>query len=399
MAVRAQSSRLRRQLVRALEDEGWIRSAPVRDAFLEVPRELFVPDFAKAQGLAAVYRDESILIKQDLHGVPLSSSSQPAIMASMLEQLRLEEGMRVLEIGAGTGYNAALLSLLVGRPGRVVSVEVDPEIARKARQRLRAHGYEARVVVGDGREGFAALAPFDRIIVTASSRHVPIAWFEQLEPQGLVEAPLQLSSAGAQAIPLLRKAGRGFRSTAVICGGFMPLRTAGEEAAAPERERASLVAIDGSAGIGMPIQQLYGDAVKTLSAQAKRRLLSISLTDGRRRPLGLRADSSALALFLSLELPDRQLIFTLPRRGIGVIARDGRSLALIEPPAGRGARTISSLRALGGEEAGELLLRHVREWDRRGRPSESELAITVSYDESGASRLTYRWLDDQARST
>jgi len=376
--------------VRALEDEGWIRSAPVRDAFLEVPRELFVPDFAKAQGLAAVYRDESILTKQDLHGVPLSSSSQPAIMASMLEQLRLEEGMRVLEIGAGTGYNAALLSLLVGRPGRVVSVEVDPEIARKARQRLRAHGYEARVVVGDGREGFAALAPFDRIIVTASSRHVPIAWFEQLEPQGLVEAPLQLSSAGAQAIPLLRKAGRGFRSTAVICGGFMPLRAAGKEAA-PERERPSLVAVDSSVGIGMPMQQLFGEAVETLSAPAKRRLLSVSLTDGRRRPLGLRAHSSALALFLSLELPNRHLIFTLPRRGIGVIARDGGSLALIEPPAGRGARTISSLRALGGEEAAELLLRHVREWDRRGRPSESELAITVSYNESGASRLTYRW--------
>lgn len=389
MAVRAQSSKLRQQLVRALEDEGWIRSAPVRNAFLEVPRELFVPDFAKAQGLAAVYRDESILTKQDVQGVPLSSSSQPAIMASMLEQLRLEEGMRVLEIGAGTGYNAALLSVLVGRAGRVVSVEIDPEIARQARQRLRAHGYKARIVVGDGREGFAALAPFDRIIVTASSRHVPIAWFEQLETEGLVEAPLQLSVAGAQAIPLLRKTNRGFRSTAVICGGFMPLRVVGKEAA-PERERPSLVALDSAAGIGA-MQQLYGEAVQMLSAPAKRLLLSISLTEGRRRPLGLRAPSSALALLLSLELPDRQLIFTLPRRGIGVVARDGRSLALIEPPTSGRARTISSLRAFGGEEAAELLLSHVREWDRRGRPSESELAIAVSYDESGASKLTYRW--------
>lgn len=391
MAVRAQSSKLRQELVRALEDEGWIRSAPVRNALLEVPRELFVPDFAEAHGLAAVYRDEAILTKQDIHGVPLSSSSQPAIMASMLEQLRLEEGMRVLEIGAGTGYNAALLSLLVGRRGRVVSIEIDPEIAREARQRLHAHGYKARVVVGDGREGFAALAPFDRIIVAASTRHVPIAWFEQLEPQGLVEVPLQLSTAGAQAIPSLRKTGSGFRSTAVICGGFMPLRVTGEEAA-PERERPSLVALDLSAGIGMPMQQLYGEAVRTLSAPAKRRLLSISLTNGRQRPLGLRAPPSALALFLSLELPDRQLIFTLPRRGIGVIARDGRSLALIEPPADRRAKTLSSLHGCGGEEAEELLLSHVREWDRRGRPSESELAITVSYDVSGASRLMYRWL-------
>jgi protein-L-isoaspartate(D-aspartate) O-methyltransferase len=382
--------------VRKLEDEGWIRSAPVRNAFLRVPRELFVPEFAEERGLAAVYRDESILTKQDAHGVPLSSSSQPAIMASMLEQLRLEEGMRVLEIGAGTGYNAALLSVLVGHQGRVVSVEVDQEIARAARQRLRAGEHTARVVRGDGREGFARQAPYDRIIVTASSRSLPIAWFDQLAPHGLLEVPLQLSGAGAQAIPLLQKTRSGFRSTDVIAGGFMPLRAAGEEAVAP-RERPALVASDSTADSPMPMQQLYGDAVRALSGRAKRRLLAISLEQSRRRPLGLRAQSSALGLFLSLELPTRQLIFTLPRRGIGVITRDGRSLAVIEPPTGR-RRTISSLRAFGGEEAEELLLEHIRDWDRHGRPAESSLAISVSYDESRISKLRYRW-QDATRST
>jgi protein-L-isoaspartate(D-aspartate) O-methyltransferase len=82
--VGRQSERLRRQLVETLQRTGWIRSARVRDVFLEVPRELFVPEFAEAEGLPAVYRDQSILTKRNPQGVPLSSSSQPAIMALML---------------------------------------------------------------------------------------------------------------------------------------------------------------------------------------------------------------------------------------------------------------------------------------------------------------------------
>ena len=257
-----------------------------------------MPEFAEEHGLAAVYRNEVILTKWSAQGLPLSSSSQPAIMASMLEQLQLSDGMRVLEVGAGTGYNAALLSVLVGRRGRVVSVEVDSEIGGEARRALRAGGYKARVVVGDGRDGFAELAPYDRIIVTASSDQVPIAWFEQLEPQGLLEAPLQLTRDGVQAIPLLRKTRSGFRSLDVIVGGFMPLRSAGQEAA---------VAIELPVLFesGLPQQQLFGDAFNTLSARAKRRALSISLTEGRRRPLGLRAHPTALMFFLSVELPSR----------------------------------------------------------------------------------------------
>jgi protein-L-isoaspartate(D-aspartate) O-methyltransferase len=95
----ADSTKLRRQLVGELERRELIRSERVRDAFLAVPRELFVPGFAAREGLEAVYRDEAIPTKHGEHGVPLSSSSQPAIMALMLEQLELEEGMRVLEVG------------------------------------------------------------------------------------------------------------------------------------------------------------------------------------------------------------------------------------------------------------------------------------------------------------
>jgi len=113
----AESTKLRGQLVAELERRGLIQSDRVREAFLAVPRELFVPEFAAREGLAAVYRDQAILTKHNEHGVPVSSSSQPAIMAEMLEQLELAEGMNVLEVGAGTGYDAALLSLLVGKRG------------------------------------------------------------------------------------------------------------------------------------------------------------------------------------------------------------------------------------------------------------------------------------------
>jgi len=245
-------------------------------------------------------------------------------------------------------------------------------------------------VLGDGREGVAESAPYDRIIVTASSDTVPQAWFAQLQPGGLLEVPLRLSPTGAQAIPLLRKTRDGFRSAAMLCGGFMPLRPPGDDAAVALKQP-TLVASDAASNGGAPLQQLSGEALRTLSPRARRRLLSIALTDGRRRPLGLRASSSALTLFLSLRVPMRHLVTTAPRHGIGVITRDGRSLAVIEPPFARPRSTVSSVRAFGSEDAEALLLRHVRDWERRGRPSEDDLEITVTYDADGESHMRTRW--------
>jgi protein-L-isoaspartate(D-aspartate) O-methyltransferase len=131
------AKQLRERLVATLERRKLIQSARVREAFLAVPRELFVSQFATREGLEAVYLDAAILTKQNEYGIPLSSSSQPSIMALMLEQLDIQDGMRVLEIGTGTGYNSALLSVLVGRRGHVASVDVDARIAAEARRVLR----------------------------------------------------------------------------------------------------------------------------------------------------------------------------------------------------------------------------------------------------------------------
>ncbi len=95
------SKRYRHGLVRQLEVARVIRSAAVRDAFLKVPREVFLPGVADEHGIATVYRDEAYPTKTDEHGHAVSSSSQPGIMASMLEELRVSPGHRVLEVGAG----------------------------------------------------------------------------------------------------------------------------------------------------------------------------------------------------------------------------------------------------------------------------------------------------------
>ncbi|MBA3748099.1 MAG: methyltransferase, FxLD system, partial [Solirubrobacterales bacterium] len=134
------SKRLRRELVEQLSANGALQSAAVRRAFLAERRERFLPEVAEREGLKRVYENQAIVTAKDERGIPASSSTQPSMMASMLEQLDLRPGQRVLEVGAGTGYNAALLARLVGARGRVVSVELDPATARRARRALARTG-------------------------------------------------------------------------------------------------------------------------------------------------------------------------------------------------------------------------------------------------------------------
>jgi protein-L-isoaspartate(D-aspartate) O-methyltransferase len=121
---------------------------------------------------------------------PSSSSSQPSIVADMLAALSARPGQSVLEIGTGTGWNAALLSRCVGEYGRVVTIEVDPYLAQDARRALTNAGFDPLVITGDGLAGYSAGAPYDRVISTASIREmVPRAWLEQLRSTGRLVTP------------------------------------------------------------------------------------------------------------------------------------------------------------------------------------------------------------------
>ncbi|MCY0934593.1 methyltransferase domain-containing protein [Streptomyces sp. H34-S4] len=185
----------------ALEDPHW------RAAFTAVPRHVFVPYYYTGRGagherlweqdpdpglrarwLRGVYTDGPLATRLR-DGELVSSSSQPSLMAKMLEALDVRDGDNVLEIGAGTGYNAALLCHRLGDE-LVTTVDLDEEITESARSHLARLGYHPAVVTGDGARGCPARAPFDRILVTCTIPLIPHAWLGQCRPGARILAPL-----------------------------------------------------------------------------------------------------------------------------------------------------------------------------------------------------------------
>jgi protein-L-isoaspartate(D-aspartate) O-methyltransferase len=183
-------------------------------AFRQVPRHLFVPELPAS----LAYSDESVVVKSGADGTPVSSSSQPTMMAIMLDQLGLRSGHRVLEIGAGTGYNAAVMAHIVGEAGRVVTVDIDAELAARASASLAAAGYgQVRVGCGDGALGFASGGPYDRIIATVGAWDIAPQWVEQLAPGGRIVLPISIR--GMQlSVALDRGDGCLISRSAVRCG-------------------------------------------------------------------------------------------------------------------------------------------------------------------------------------
>jgi protein-L-isoaspartate(D-aspartate) O-methyltransferase len=194
----------------------------VADAFRRVPRHLFVPEVSPEDA----YRDEAIVTRRDAAGIPVSSSSQPAIMAIMVDQLDLAPGHRVLEIGAGTGYNAALIREVVGPSGLVVSIDIDPSVAKGAAEHLVVAGYQdVTVLAADGAAGCPALAPFDRMIASVGVSDLAPAWLNQLAPDPVLVVPLDVRGAQVSVAFEARDGGR-WASRSVVPCGFMRMRGA-----------------------------------------------------------------------------------------------------------------------------------------------------------------------------
>jgi protein-L-isoaspartate(D-aspartate) O-methyltransferase len=231
------------RLVDQLIARGALWSQPLIEAFRATPRHRFlqrvwhyqeqnggwreVPTQTPGrQELRLLYADRALTTRLSdpapgLPPMPISSSSQPSLMAEMLEDLRLEPGLKTLEIGTGTGYNAALLSHVVGR---VISLEIDRRVLAEAEESLRAFP-DRRVELrqGDGRLGCPEDAPFDRILITAAALDLEPAWLEQLSEDGLLLAPLDLAPGLAF---LVRGTCRGgvFDGRLTRPAYFMPLR-------------------------------------------------------------------------------------------------------------------------------------------------------------------------------
>lgn len=218
---------LREQLLAQVRERGAATDALVADALRTVPRHIFLPDLPPD----AAYRDEAIVTKRDHAGRPTSSSSQPTIMAVMLDQLGLARGHRVLEIGAGTGFNAALMAHIVGPRGRVVSIDLDQDVVDRAEENLSAAGCErATVLTGDGALGHPDRAPYDRVIATVGVWDLAPAWLDQLTPDGRIVVPLDLR--GVQRSVAFERAGDHWTSRSARACGFIRMR--GSQAG-PER--------------------------------------------------------------------------------------------------------------------------------------------------------------------
>ena len=244
------AARRRRRLVDAIRQSGAIADPAWGDAFSQVPRHVFVPRFFVADEdgwaaidqsdpgwLATVYSDRVLVTQLDddpgmwhtarrtgpVRGIPTCSSSMPSIMAIMLGELRAAAGARVLEVGTGTGYNAALLCHRVGS-ANVSTVDIDDRLARTARSRLAMCGYHPACETWDGAQGFAKNAPYDRILCTCSVSSIPPAWLEQTAPGGLIVTTLN-RPIGAGLVRITVGDGPvGFGRVLPRDGRFMPLR-------------------------------------------------------------------------------------------------------------------------------------------------------------------------------
>jgi protein-L-isoaspartate(D-aspartate) O-methyltransferase len=200
-------------LVHGLAAEGML-SEQWQSAFLAVPREVFIPEVIwrdagddlvplrrndePQEWLRRAYGPHYVVTQVD-DGSPAgpegrgrmatSSASRPDIVALMLAAGHVEPGMRVLEIGTGTGYTAALLAHYLGAHN-VTTIEVDPTLAARARTALERAGYgDVRVITGDGAQGDPDRAPFDRVLSTVAAPRVPYPWVAQTRPGGLVVTP------------------------------------------------------------------------------------------------------------------------------------------------------------------------------------------------------------------
>lgn len=198
-------------LVSSLKKEGIIKTAEVEKAFLEVPRENFVPEMIKDYA----YVDTPLEIGNG------QTISAPHMVAIMCEALDIKKGQSILEIGAGSGYHAAIVSKIVGENGHVYTVERFPSLAERAKKNLENAGIKnVTVETGDGSEGLPQHAPYERIYVTCAAPEIPKPLVEQLKDLGKMLVPVGRLICNLE---LIEKKGNKVTSEDICGCSFVPL--------------------------------------------------------------------------------------------------------------------------------------------------------------------------------
>jgi len=204
----------KREVISYLEATGRLKSPEVKRAMFKAKRELFVlPEYRK-----------DAWIDSPLPIVGTSTISAPHMYAIMLEAVKLKPGEKVLEIGSGSGYGAALIREIVGEKGKVITIEINPEVAEFAKNNLKKAGYkDVKVICGDGSKGYKKEAPYDAIIITAAAPEIPKILINQLKIGGRLISPVG-GISGGQDLILIEKTKGEIKKKNLGPVIFLPLR-------------------------------------------------------------------------------------------------------------------------------------------------------------------------------
>jgi len=206
------SDESRIKMVSYLEKIGYVKSESVKNAFLKVDRSNFIPENIKEEA----YKDTPLSIGWG------QTISAPSMIALMLEVSELNLGIKTLEIGAGSGYNAALIAEICGEEN-VVTIERISEVFQFGIENLKRVGYNVKTVLGDGTKGYEEDAPYDRIIATAAAPEIPQSWKDQLKEDGMIIAPVGKERYYQELVVLKKKRDGSFNNNKYGGCIFVPL--------------------------------------------------------------------------------------------------------------------------------------------------------------------------------
>lgn len=191
---------------------GWLKTEKIIKAFEEIKRIDFLPenvkDLAELNEALPIGRGQTI--------------SQPLVVAFMLELLKPEKGDKILDVGSGSGWTSALLAHIVGKEGKIIAIEIIPELTEFGKKNVKKYNFVEKGIVkfvcADGSRGYENEAPFDKILASASARQVPKAWKEQLKIGGRIVTPI-----GSSIWLFLKKSDKEFEGTEYPGFVFVPL--------------------------------------------------------------------------------------------------------------------------------------------------------------------------------